>query len=351
MTRAASRSIILTTLVALMIALVARPAAAQAWLPAQGEGSVSFLFQHTFMRDHYFATTPVDRGHIQSDTLLADVTYGVTDKLAVTVGIPWVASRYTGSLPHPYESSVLSGVRPFTPNPIDDGTYHSTFQDFRFDVRYNVTKKGLVLTPFIGSLVPSHDYTYFAHSAAGRNLNELQVGVVGARLLDSLVPGLFVQGTYSYGFTEQVLDVSHNRSLMGLELGYFVTPKLRVLGLANGQVTHGGVDLPPPPCQLCPAPFPTVPNVEPALAFAHHDQIDRVNYLNLGGGATYGITDKVDIFGSLIHTVAQRNGHAIERGISLGLSWSFVTRREKGRAIASAGERSLVRCQCEKRAM
>jgi hypothetical protein len=62
---------------------------------------------------------------------------------------------------------------PFTP--IDDGKYHPTFQDFRFDVRYNVTKKGVVLTPFVGSIVPSHDYAYFGHSAVGRDLKELQV--------------------------------------------------------------------------------------------------------------------------------------------------------------------------------
>jgi len=129
-----------------------------------------------------------------------------------------------------------------------------------------------VLTPFVGSIVPSHDYTYFADSAPGRDLNELQVGVVGAKLLDSFVPGLFIQGTYSYAITEQVLDVSHNRSLVGLELGYFVTPKLRVLGLTNGQVTHGGVDLPPPLCQSCPLPIPAVPNVEPAVVFTHHDR-------------------------------------------------------------------------------
>ncbi|PWT82289.1 MAG: hypothetical protein C5B57_08930 [Blastocatellia bacterium] len=343
------RSALTVVTIAVSVTISASPARAQAWLPAQGEGTVSFLFQDTYMKYHYFATTPYDRGHIEGDTLLVDVTYGVTDKLAVSVGIPWVASKYNGPFPHPLAQDVLAGLSPVRPNPIDDGTYHSTFQDLRFDVRYNVTRKGIVLTPFVGSIVPSHDYTYFAHSAAGRDLNELQAGVLGAKLLDSLVPGLFVQGNYSYGFTEQVLDVSHNRSVMGLELGYFVTPKLRVLALTNGQVTHGGIDFVAPPCQLCPAPRPSLPNVDSAVVFTHHDQIDRVNFLNVGGGAAYALSENLDVFGSVIHAVAQRNGHGIDRGLSIGLSWSFLTPQARNRALASA-DRSLAKCLCEKKA-
>jgi len=319
-----------------MLALTSASARAQAWLPAQGEGTVSVLFQDALAKYHFLPTTAVDRGHIQSDSLMVDVTYGLTDKIAVSIGIPWVASKYTGSTPHPLVDRsgpipVLYGV-----NPIDDGSYHQTFQDFRFDVRYNITKRGLVLTPFVGSVMPSHDYTYFAHAAPGRDLKELQLGVSAAKLLDSLVPGLFVQGRYSYGFTEQVLDISHNRSNVELEIGYFLTPKLRLLSLNTGQVTHGGIDL----------TLNSRVDLGPVL-FSHHDQIDRVNSLNVGGGAAYSVTEAVDIFGSLIHTVAERNGHAIDHGLTVGLSWSFSTGRGRDRAIAST-EGSLVKCVCEK---
>ena len=256
--------------------------------------------------------------------------------MAVSIGIPWIASKYNGLTPHPLVDA--SGPLPvlYGANPLDDGDYHATFSDFRFDVRYNVAKKGMVLTPFVGAVVPSHDYAYFAHAAPGRNLHELQVGVLGAKLLDSFVPGLFVQGGYAYGFTERVLDISHNRSNMDLEVGYFLTPKLRLLGLSTAQLTHGGVDL------------TLNSRVDLGqLLWSHHDQIDRVNYLNLGGGVAYTLTEKIDVFGSLIHSVAQRNGHAIDHALSAGLSWSFSTARANDRAIASA-EHSLVRCLCEK---
>lgn len=313
--------------VPMMLTVCASSARAQAFVPAQGEGAVSILFQDMYDKYHYLPTTAVDRGQINSEALLLDVTYGLTDKVAVSIGIPWVAAKYTGNFPHPL--SDLTGV-----SPLDDGAYHGTLQDFRFNVRYNITKKGLALTPFIGSIVPSHDYTYFAHAAPGRDLNELQFGVSAAKLLDSLVPGLLVQASYSYGVTEQVFDISHNRSNLDLEIGYFVTPNLRLLALGTGQLTHGGTE-----SSL------TLPR-DPIL-WPHHDQTDRINSLNLGGGTAYSVTDKVDIFASLIHTVAQRNGHAVDLGLTMGLSWSFTTARAKNRAIASA-ENSLVKCLCGK---
>jgi hypothetical protein len=333
-------SALTTVVVATIVAACASPARAQAYLPAKGEGSVSFVFQDMGVTYHFLPTTSVDRGSIRGETFLVDVTYGLTDKLAVSFGIPWVASKYTGATPHPLVDS--SGEIPvlYGANPIDNGTYHGTFQDFRFDIRYNLlTKKGLALTPFVGSITPSHDYTYFAHAAPGRHLNELQVGLSVAKLLDNFVPGLFVQGRYGYGFTQQILDISHNRSVMDVEVGYFLTPRLRLMGLSTGQLTHGGVDL----------TMNSRVDLGPLL-WSHHDQIDRLNFLNLGGGATYALTDKIDLFGSLIHTVAQRNGHALKYGATVGMTWGFSTRRAGNRAIAST-ERSLAKCVCEKSAL
>jgi hypothetical protein len=339
MARAAGFRTAFAAVVALMlVTLVVAPARAQAWLPAKGEGAVSVVYQDVFVQNHYLGTTLVDAGHIQTQTVLVDITYGVTDKLAVTFGIPWVASKYSGDKPHPIAD--LSGPVPTFSgvSPLDDGAYHQTLTDIRFDVRYNIAKKWIVLTPFIGSVTPSHDYMTFAHAAPGQNTDVLQVGVSAAKLLDGVVPGLFVQGRYAYGIAEKFIDISHNRSNVDLELGYFVTPKLRVLGLSTARVTHGGIDLPLNPFTL------------PPFELLYHDRIMREDFLNFGGGAAFALSENLDLFGSMLHTVVGRNGHPIDRGLSLGLSWSFSTARGKDRAIASA-EHSLSKCMCEKRGM
>jgi hypothetical protein len=322
--------------VATLALATASVAGAQAFVPPKGEGSVSILFQDVAVKNHYYGTTPVDNGRIQTDIALFDVTYGLTDKVAVSVGIPWVATKYTGTAGHPLVDD--SGSKPvfYGLNPLDDGSYHQTWQDLRFNLRYNVTRKNFWLTPFVGSVMPSHNYDYFAHAAPGTHLNEFQFGVSAAKLLDSLVPGLLVQGTVGYALTGQVVGFNPNRATMDLEVGYFVTPKLRVLGLTTGQYVRDGIDM--------------VPNAKvnlPAIFYEHHDQITRDNFLNLGMGAAYSLNERMDLYGSLVHTVAKRNGHAVDYGVTVGVTWSFSTGRSNDRMIASS-ERSLTKCVCEK---
>jgi hypothetical protein len=334
MSRVMTRSALI---VAAGLAMAPSTVRAQAFVPAQGEGVVSFLYQDQDFRYHYgrAGTVPTDIGPIYSRSTLADVTFGLTDKIAVGFSLPWIATRYVGPRPHPLPD--LSG-----PNPIDDGTWHSTVQDLRFEVRYNVTRnlgnKGIVVTPYVGSITPSHDYPYFAHAGFGRDLNEVQVGVTAAKLFERGVPGLIVQGRYGYGFVEQVLDVSHNRSLGSVEVAYFVTPKLRVMGLTAGQITHGGLNYSGPPSLATLGP----------IVFPHHDQLEQSNMLALGAGASYSFSDSVDVFGSLMHTAVQQNGHGLDLGVTVGLSWSFTTPLAKTRALGTTAENSLVKCLCEK---
>jgi hypothetical protein len=314
-------------------------ASAQAWVPARGEGAVAVAAQSMNVKRHLAGTVSTDVGHIDTFVLLGDLTYGLTDKLAVDVAVPLVTSRYHGPRPHPDTT-------------IDDGTYRSTVTDFRMSVRYNITRQGLVFTPYVGTTVPSHDYQFYGHAAAGERLRELQVGAFAAKLVASgPLAGLFVSGRAAYGFVERVADVSHNRSGGDFEVGYFLTPALRAFATVNGQYTHGGIDFPVAGLGAVPAQYKYV-----------HDVVQRVNYVNAGGGLSYSIAESVDVFASFSRLVTGRNGHALNRGITIGASWGF--KRTKGTAttagtgapsaeyarLAGKREGSLGRCICQKSA-
>jgi hypothetical protein len=338
MTSTCSRLAGVVSAAALTVVGSATVASAQAWVPQKGEGSVSLAAQQLNVKKHLSATNEVDAGHINTAVLLTDMSYGLTDKFAVDLAFPYVVTKYSGVKPHPNTN-------------IDDGAYHNSFTDFRMSVRYNLTRNGAVITPYMGSITPSHDYAYYGHSAFGEQLNELQVGTFIAKLFTTGVPGMFVSSRLAYGFVEKVQDISHNRSMADLEAGYFVSPAFRAFGMFSGQVTHGGIDLPLNgqaglPLQLRPV----------------HDVIQRVNFVNLGGGFAYSLRDSFDIFGSFNREVAGRNGHKLNRGITVGASWSF-SRRSKGEATASGAgapssaeyartaaqrEGSLGRCICQK---
>src|SRR5262249_52271057 len=121
-------------------------------------------------------------------------------------------------------------------------------------------------------------------------------------------------------------------------------------GMMNGQYTHGGIQFPPGGLAAIPLQYRYT-----------HDVIQRVHYLNLGAGFAYSIKDSVDLFGSFSREVTGLNGHKLNRGVTLGASWSF-SRKSKGDVItAGTGapsaeyarmtaqrEGSLGRCICQK---
>jgi hypothetical protein len=303
-----------------------RVATAQAWLPAPGEGSVSVLYQNLFVHDHFLAGGGrVDRGQIQTNDLLFDITYGLTDRMTVTFAVPYVQTRYTGSARHP---SVL-----------DDGRKHGGFQDLKFGVRYNVADGPITVTPFVGVNMPSHAYEYFAHAALGTRVREVEIGTYVGRVLSPRLPNAFVQTRYSYAFAETIAGIDHSRSSLDVEAGYFVRHDLRVFLMGAGQKTHGGIDTPDAGWRALP------PELGP-----HHDRLARLEMLDVGAGAQFSLTPRIDLFGSFIRTLAGRNAHALSRGVTIGASWSFGG-QIKSMSLGDAPEPpdGLPRCLCQKK--
>jgi hypothetical protein len=218
--------------------------------------------------------------------------------------MPYLAAKYTGSKPHQL--------------PIDGGTYHSTFQDFSIDLRYNLSSRPVVLTPFFRVVVPSHHYEYFAHSAVGRDLREYHVGTNLGRRLDPFLPKGYLQARYSYIFVERVLDISPNRSNAEVQFGYFLTPRLSLRGTLQAQYTHSGLNY-----HL--ANFPKDITTE---QFPHHDQIAKTDLLDLGGGLSFAVNRSWGLFVTFGRSITGRNGHLHAAVVTAGVSRSFGGRSE-----------------------
>jgi hypothetical protein len=276
---------------------------AQAWLFPSGEGAVSLSYQNIYVKDHLFSKgEAIDRGHIFSDALIMDVDYSLTDKLAVRISLPYIAAKYSGPYPHQL--------------PIDGGKYHQAFQDFTIDVRYNISKRQLVLTPFFRVVIPSHSYEYFGHSAIGRDQHEYHVGTNLGRRLAPVFPKAFVQARYSYAFVERIWGIAPNRSNAEFQLGYFLKPRFSLLGVGQWAHTHRGVDL----------PFGVPLAGLSAAEYRHHDQIAKSSLLDVGGGLAYAINPFWEMFVSVTRSVEGRNGHFHAAVVTIGISRTFNTR-------------------------
>ena len=292
-------------------------ARAQAWLPPKGEASVTLGISRDFANQHTDddgnnLTIPTGEGwgSMTWNEVRPVLGYGITDRLAVRLSVPFVVSKYEGQVAHP--------PLPGHENQ-DDGNWHSTFGDFYAQLRFKATKGSLVATPFLAFGVPSHSYEYYAHATAGLHLTAAQAGVILGRLLDPWLSNGFVQARYTFTKYEKVLDIAHDQSDVSVDVGYFVTSALTLDVFGEWQKTHGGwrfVDVPPP----------GTPD------FLYHDQLLRADHFRLGGAASYALTPSIELALSgyaTLHSVRDMNVAGIGLSLTYGFSPAQVIKRSK----------------------
>lgn len=286
---------------------------AQAWLPGKGWGNVSIAYKNFYVRDHLdMWGKRENKGQIRSHIMSMDLDYGITRRLAVSVGVPLSTLKYTGDFPHKDPDQLTY---------LDDGIYRGGLQDFRFGLRYALVRYSpVVITPFVDGIVPSHRYETHAHSALGRGLRELLIGTnVGWQGGEnSFLSRLYTQTRVSYGLVERVLGRSHNRTNIDSELGYYLLPRLTLSGLASFQKHHGN-------------PLDTDFALGPEQ-WTHEEEHDhmkllRADLLDVGAGIAFQLSARKSVYATVLHTVWGKNGHPLQAGLIVGINFRFGTRR------------------------
>jgi hypothetical protein len=295
---------------------------AQAWVSPKGTGAISLSYQNNFIDKHLFGTgqdflmpggvKTSDLGQVRQQSTFVDVGYSFTNRLAINVSLPYIESKYTAPLNPPVAGFGPHALADGT-IPLDDGHYHGSFQDFNIRVRYNVWTHPLVITPFIEYVTPSNGYMFYSHAVVGNHVRELKIGTYIGSTLNSFLPNAYIQGRYAYGFPQEILGISRTRQNAELEMGYFFSPVIHGFGILIGQVTNGGVNLPTDVSPLS----PTNP------LFFHHTQISRDNILDIAGGVGYSLSNSVDLYGVVTHTITARNMHAVNYGLTFAIGWGF----------------------------
>lgn len=294
--RAPPRRPVLATVFAALLAPSA--ARAQAFTPPRGVVSITLAYQYVENTGHRFDDGTLFReGESVDASVLLEATYAATDRLAFTLGLPYVFARYTGEEPTPANL------------PVDAcRCWNSSFQDFAFTARYRLGGRALAVTPTLGVVVPSHAYAWEGEAVVGRRLLEAQVGVsAGWAPPRGPLRGLDLQASYAFAFVERPIDVPVDRSLGAFSVGWSPVRRLHVGATANWQVTHGGLRLPA--------------DLDTPERFAQHDRILRDDYWRLGGGVSWSFA-RADVFASYTAYVAGRNTHD-GQAITIGVSAYF----------------------------
>lgn len=268
-------------------ALAPAGASAQAFTPPKGLFALTLSYQFVENTGHRLDDgTVIYKGQSVDTGFLVEGEYAPSDRLALSLGIPYLFARYTDDEPTPFVYLPVDSCR----------CWHSSFQDFVFLARYRLGERSFAVTPSVGFVLPSHDYEYRGEAVVGRNLNEVRAGViVGFAPPRGPLAGFDFQAAYTYAFVERVLDIPNDRSLGSLSVGYSPTRRLHVGATANWQVTHGGLRFP--------GELDTVEKIE------QHDRLLRDDYWRMGGGLSYSF-ERFDVFASFSAYVAGTNSHA-----------------------------------------
>ena len=274
---------------------------AQAWVPSQGEGAVSLTYQNYDVVGHFDAFGRKNtNGGTHTHAIVAEIDYGVTDTIGVTVTLPFIGSKYTGP------PSYVVGGHETHPGPLDNGAYHAAVQDLRIEMQRLFWVGPVAVAPRVGFSFPTHDYETVGEAVPGRHRRDLQFGASAGTDLDRLVRRAYVHVRYAYGIAERIHDIPFTRSNIDVEVGQAPTPRLALRALVNSQVRHQGPSLD-----------------ELSDDWENHDRFIAPSFLNLGGGASFSLTRSADIYALWIVTVSGSNGAHRGRLIAAGTTWAF----------------------------
>jgi hypothetical protein len=276
----------------------ATPVSAQASVPDRHEGTLTMTYQNYDVVGHFDVQGHEnENGGTRSQVLVAELDYGVGDRVGLLVSIPFIASKYTGP------PSYMVGPFPTYPGPLDDGTYHAAFQDLHIELRRQWWAGPVAVAPFIGGSFPTHDYETVGEAVPGRHRWDLQAGASAGVDLDRILQGSYVHVRYAYGRMQEVNDLPFTRSNIDLDVGVAATSRVLVRGIAGFQIRHTG---------------PTLAQLAPD--WVNHDRFIAPSFVNLGGGPSISLTRSTDLFALLVAAVAGSNGAHRQRTVAAGVS-------------------------------
>jgi hypothetical protein len=297
---------LVTALALVTIAPMAHAQRADAWVPAKGHGAISAAYQQLYVRYHSHSDGSKDiPGTIRDRSVFLDIDYGLTDRLALDLGLAFKSNRYHGRSHPPLPDNHGEHF-------IDDNHFHGGWADWNLGLRYQWRSDPWAITPFVSYGVPARDYPTYAHSAVGLGQKRAELGINVGHRFGPPLQNLYVQGGYGYAFMEVVDHRRVNHGTLDLEVGYFLTPRLTARFTVVGQKTYNGLEFP--------QDYP--PGTDPEQQF-HHDQNLRNDFINVGAGIDYGFNQRYTGFANVGRSVWGENTHLVDYAITVGVSRGF----------------------------
>lgn len=300
----------------IIAALLAVTANATAREQRRGDGSVRLEYQYlrTGSFDAGGELGKINIGHVDGHTLLLAMSYALNERVTLAASLPYIKRRHSGPLPHNPQTEITAWTPPDL-SIIDNGDYHSDFQDFYLGIRYLAKSGPVSVEPFVAFSVPTNDYPFYAHAAVGRNIWHIPVGV--ALGYQPPFGDWYVNGDIAYVFTEKSLGVDISHWLVSVTGGYFLTPRFAPKAWLIMKQGFNGLDFPDD--------FDVMNLNNEAWYF--HDRTIKHNFINGGIGFDYILSEKHQVSGTVGKMLRRDQVNDVELTWTLGLTRFFSAAR------------------------
>ena len=285
----------------------------QLWVPGVGHGSFAVDYQQVLVGQRTDDRgRSEDLGKVLYRTVHLNVDYGLAERWAVNVSLPYGSNRYTG-LDSGHDPRIFQNQH--GQHFIDDGSFRSGWKDWSLGARYRWRDAPVLITPYFLFGFPSHDYQFYGESALGLRQKELQLGInVGGRL-PAPWQDFYLAGGASYSWMQKKNDRRVNHSTVTLDLGYFFSPRFSAhIGLTHRETYHG-LDFPA-------AIFNTDESLNENNLF-FHDTIRGISFTEVHAGVSYRLNEHYTLMADGGRTAHGANANLIKSAVSIGISRSF----------------------------
>lgn len=273
---------------------------------AAGRGSIALSYQTIEVNKFDTSVSEVDIGEVLTHSLYLELNYAITDRWVLSAGIPYIRKKYNGPARH--DPLMLIPPRPEVPF-VDDGNYHSDWQDFLIGASYRWIDSPVIIEPFVNLFLPSHDYPHFAQAAVGQNRWKAEFGAEVTKYMP--FSDWYYRGGLSYTVVEETLGVNVNHFRVRGEAGYFFTPAVSVGAFVHGKFGNGKDA----------TEFP--PSARTDEAWYQHDRTTRHSYVNVGVGTDWYISDDYMLSASALTSVWGKSVHLVNLSWTVGLTRYF----------------------------
>lgn len=277
----------------------------------KGDGSLRLEYQYVKTGEFDSSIGDIDIGETEAHVFMFSGSYRLTDRWTLAASLPWIKKRHQGPLAH-NPALELTEYPQADQSLIDDGNFHSDWQDLYVSVSYDAYMGGRwSISPFVAYGIPTNDYPFYGHAAVGRNIWHVPVGA--AFSFTPYFSDFAFSGDIAYVFTEKSLGVNIDHWLINLDLSYYVTPAFAPRLFASIKRANKGLS------------FPDDFDVTALndINWYYHDRTIKHNFVNAGIGFDWLISDEYMLSGSALTMVDPDQVNKVDLGLSFGVTRFF----------------------------